>query len=152
MKICKRCHQEKSLDQFYKNKLMKKDGHVNICKECDKERIRNRYPDLKSSDKYKQMKQNTYLKRVYGITLEDFNKKFQEQNGCCDICGLHQTELKRILDVDHDHLTQEVRGLLCNNCNTSIGRFNDNIELLEKAIKYLKKYSNKLKIVGDSNG
>ena len=47
---------------------------------------------------------------------------------------------KRRLCVDHCHTTGNVRGLLCDTCNTALGKFRDNIDLLNEAIKYLKKY------------
>lgn len=51
----------------------------------------------------------------------------------CDICGRKQK-----LEVDHNHKTGKVRGLLCSRCNGALGQFCDAIELLEKAIAYLK--------------
>ena len=74
-------------------------------------------------------------KNLYGITLDDYEKMYDEQNGMCAICGKHQS----LLFVDHDHKNGSVRGLLCNKCNTGIGFFHDNIGFLEKAIGYLKK-------------
>lgn len=81
---------------------------------------------------------NHKLWTLYKITLEDYNKIFAEQQGCCKICSRHQTMFKRSLNVDHDHITKKIRGLLCQNCNTSLGGFKDNIDLLLKAIEYLK--------------
>lgn len=78
-------------------------------------------------------------KNLYGITLEDYNNMFASQNGCCKICGTHQSELSKALSVDHCHNTLKVRGLLCGLCNTSLGGFKDNIDLLTKAIEYLTK-------------
>ncbi len=52
-------------------------------------------------------------------------------------------EGKRISDIlciDHDHKTHKIRNLLCNNCNTGLGLFNDDILVLSSAIDYLKKY------------
>jgi hypothetical protein len=42
------------------------------------------------------------------------------------------------LSVDHCHNTGKIRGILCTKCNTGLGSFKDNIELLMNAIKYLK--------------
>jgi hypothetical protein len=65
-----------------------------------------------------------YLKLYYGITLIQYNEIFNSQNGCCKICGTHQSELKKALFVDHDHKTGKIRGLLCHQCNIGIGIFN----------------------------
>ena len=88
------------------------------------------------------------LKYKFGITLEEYNRINQSQNGLCAICeGVNDTRkrgttngenVKLVLAVDHNHKTGKVRGLLCTNCNTSLGKFKDNPILLEKAIKYLK--------------
>jgi len=77
------------------------------------------------------------LKRSYGITIEYYNKLFNKQEGKCAICGRHQSELKRTLSVDHDHETGEIRGLLCDRCNSGIGLLGDDPELIEKALKYI---------------
>ncbi len=79
--------------------------------------------------------------RAYGITLEDYNRMFAEQNGCCAICGKHQTELDRTLAVDHCHKSGKVRKLLCIKCNAVLGLVNDNIDLLEELILYVKTQS-----------
>lgn len=63
------------------------------------------------------------LKRLYGITPEQYDELFEKQNGCCAVCGRHQREFKTRLAVDHDHATGEIRGLLCNFDNSRfIGR------------------------------
>ncbi len=77
------------------------------------------------------------LKEKYGITPKDYNDMYVKQNGCCKICGTHQTELKHILVVDHNHDTGNVRGLLCRSCNVGLGHFKDNKDLLKIAIQYL---------------
>lgn len=80
---------------------------------------------------------------VYGITFETYNQLLQLQDESCSICGVHQTELKKRLCVDHCHTTSEVRGLLCSNCNTALGKFKDDIKLLTKAIKYLQQHQDR---------
>ena len=72
-----------------------------------------------------------------GITPEEYNVLFNQQLGCCKICGKHQTELKKKLFIDHCHITKKVRGLLCQKCNTAIAFLNDNIQSLKNAIEYL---------------
>lgn len=81
-----------------------------------------------------------HLKREYGIDNNDYNQMFNKQNGCCAICGKHQQEFKKHLDVDHCHKTGKVRKLLCSNCNNLLGRSQDNINLLENAVLYLKEH------------
>jgi hypothetical protein len=73
--------------------------------------------------------------RVYGIDVPDYERMLEEQNGGCYICGKKPD--KRALDIDHDHKTGKVRGLLCSNHNRAIGLLNDDITTLAKAIQYL---------------
>jgi hypothetical protein len=73
------------------------------------------------------------FKRVYGISLEDYDVMFERQGGACAICK--RTGLT--LCVDHCHLTGEVRGLLCIRCNSAIGFCSDDPALLQTATDYL---------------
>jgi len=87
------------------------------------------------------------LKYRYGITLNDYNKMFAEQNGCCKICNIHASELNVPLQVDHSHSSGEVRGLLCGLCNSrlgecNIGRFKHSDLLYSKALGYITLYNN----------
>ncbi len=86
-------------------------------------------------------RRDNVLKRIFGITLDDYNNMLLSQNSRCDICKKHQSEFKQRLAVDHCHKTNKVRGLLCFPCNTGIGRFGDDIKMLEAAIAYLKKHN-----------
>jgi len=89
--------------------------------------------------------QKYYLKKrakKYGLTLEEYNKMFEEQGGCCKICKTHQSDLTRSLSIDHCHSSERVRSLLCGNCNVGLGNFKDNIDLLKEAIKYLEENNN----------
>ena len=83
-------------------------------------------------------KKNTTIKRNYGITLEEYNIIFNNQQGCCAICKKHQDEFKIPFGVDHNHKTGKIRGLLCGKCNLLLGYANDNITTLESATIYLK--------------
>jgi hypothetical protein len=68
----------------------------------------------------------------YGMTIADFDGISELSGGRCWICdGLEK------LQVDHDHATGEVRGLLCHKCNKTLGLFNDDPKLFMSALKYL---------------
>ena len=78
------------------------------------------------------------LRSRYGITLEQYQQMFNNQNGKCAICGVHQVNLTRKLAVDHCHTTEKIRKLLCSNCNTGLGMFKHNQIFLQSAIEYLR--------------
>lgn len=78
------------------------------------------------------------LRYAFGITVEDYNKMFTQQKGCCAICTVHQDALDKRLCVDHDHSTGVVRGLLCFHCNTGLGHFRDDPVFLERAADYMR--------------
>lgn len=77
------------------------------------------------------------LEKLYGITQNEYNKMFNEQEGKCHTCKIHQNKLKHSLAVDHCHISKRVRGLLCHKCNTALGLAKDNIDILNNLIKYL---------------
>lgn len=76
------------------------------------------------------------LKRLYGITLEQYVDMFANQGGVCAICE-EECKTKKSLSVDHDHRTGKVRGLLCNRCNRALGMFQDSPDLLLRAARYV---------------
>jgi len=93
---------------------------------------------MKNKEKRNEYSKVYHLKYCYGLTLEDYNRIHDTQNGCCAICGKHETKLNKRLVVDHCHKTGKVRGLLCEKCNHGLGRFEDNLTIIENAITYLK--------------
>jgi recombination endonuclease VII len=68
----------------------------------------------------------------YGIGLGEVERMIEEQGGVCAIC---RSAAPR--DVDHDHETGEVRGILCSPCNSGMGLFKDNARRLRDAAAYL---------------
>jgi len=95
-------------------------------------------------------RKHSILKKKFGITFAEYKKIFEIQDGICAICGKKETKVQRrrkdgieiidSLNVDHDHETGKVRGLLCFRCNTGIGKLYDNPDLLRKAADYLESY------------
>lgn len=77
------------------------------------------------------------LKSVYGITEEQFQILKLSQDNKCEIC---QKIFNKTPYIDHDHITGKNRGLLCQFCNLILGNADDKVEILERAIQYLKKY------------
>lgn len=76
--------------------------------------------------------------REYGLTHEEFLALLETQGGVCAICGNGETAKGiRQLSVDHDHVTGQVRGLLCNRCNPMLGYARDDVTVLQAAIVYL---------------
>jgi Recombination endonuclease VII len=83
------------------------------------------------------------LRRVYGLTLTEYETRKAAQGGVCAICHEPERAINRKtgkrhdLPVDHDHATGRVRGLLCHKCNKGLGQFVDNPARLFAAIRYL---------------
>jgi len=147
-KKCTKCGKVKLLCEFHKHKNHSKDGLHSWCKSC-KSILRNKnyYQSnkiklaLKRKQYYKTHKQeakNNYLLLKYNISLKQYNDMFNKQQGCCIVCGRHQSECVHTLVVDHCHLTGKIRGLLCNRCNLVIGFIKDNSKLAIAIANYLK--------------
>lgn len=79
-----------------------------------------------------------YRLKTYGLTPEAYEKIVTSQGGGCAICGCTDK-----LTVDHDHLTENVRGVLCQWCNSGLGQFRDSEERLSQAISYLRERKGK---------
>lgn len=93
---------------------------------------------------YKENKVKTRVKQMkkkYGLTMEQYLKLLNRQLHCCAICKkLFPTVVfDPDKNIDHDHKTGNVRGILCNKCNMGISLFDDNKIILMSAIDYLNK-------------
>lgn len=88
------------------------------------------------------------LKKMYGLTVSEYEEMFRKQNGVCAICKKPETRTStykgvtkiRPLCVDHCHNSRKVRELLCSHCNTALGLFEDRIDLFETAIEYIRRH------------
>lgn len=124
-----------------RKKYEKKNRQTDKFKNSNK--IKTRRWRLLNPEKSDRTVQASSLKRLYGITTEQYENIIVLQNNGCGICGMTQKEsvnkFKIRLVVDHNHETGEIRGVLCSSCNRSLGLLGDNIEKLNLAIEYLKK-------------
>jgi len=96
--------------------------------------------EYRETKKGRKILKNSDLKRNFGITVEEYDKLFEQQGGLCAICGKPEIARNqygiRSLAVDHNHKTGEIRGLLCSYCNMKLGIL-ENVEFVVKAVKYL---------------
>jgi hypothetical protein len=101
----------------------------------EQQKKRREYSLARAKEKIKSSK----LQSKYGITIEIFRQMLADQNEQCKICLKPQIEnVRSVLYVDHCHETGKVRGLLCQQCNSLLGNAKDNLQILFKAIDYLK--------------
>tara|TARA_B100000965_G_scaffold255033_1_gene214751 strand:- start:123 stop:545 length:423 start_codon:yes stop_codon:yes gene_type:complete len=121
-KICTQCNIQKPYDSFQINQYGKNNRILRrpVCKECYDKKIKLSSKDIKEYEKkYPRTKIGDYF--FCPVCAKNKEHKFNN-----DIC------------LDHNHETGEIRGYLCGSCNASIGKFHENIENLERAIKWLK--------------
>lgn len=94
---------------------------------------------------------NRRLLRDYGITANEYQKILSEQSHGCDICGKTKEQNGKLLCVDHNHITNKVRGILCSHCNSALGLVNDDPLILIKLSEYIIKHNkNDEKLYKDS--
>lgn len=142
MKTCLICKGIKPSDSFY--------GQQSYCKPCQNayaKKWRQDNPDREKANKRRWQKSltprynwNNHLMVRYGITAEQWEEKLAQQGGVCAICKKVDPRGRR-LSVDHCHTTGQVRGLLCDRCNTLLGRVDDDRDILISAADYLSTYS-----------
>ena len=144
-KRCSKCNEDKPLECFH-TKGSYVDGepiYRSWCIECSKKDNLRRYKTKYKGLTHQKAGYRYTLKTRYGMSENEFQEMYSAQNGRCKVC---ETELGNVFDevngircnVDHCHSSGAVRGILCQGCNTGLGQFKDSIEVLEKAIRYLK--------------
>jgi len=144
-KICSRCQAEKPAEAFQRNKRMKT-GLSTYCRECSAEvsrTYRAEHPEKFAG--YEATRVRTTEQRwaaklwiTYRIRPAEYYRMLEQQLGRCAVC-YEPAEGK--LNVDHDHETGKVRGLLCLNCNLMLGHARDNAATLAAAITYLESHA-----------
>jgi hypothetical protein len=149
-KICRKCLRKKPVGEFniHHGKTHTKDKLRNECRDCQKAHARAHYISLNKEVERKKRRRwylenkklthGYHLKRKFNISSEEYERLLKAQNGKCAICRADKPGGKyENFTVDHDHETGNIRGLLCSACNTGMGHFKDNPDILRKAIDYL---------------
>ncbi len=141
-KNCRWCGLPKKMEDFHKN--ANKDGRFNTCKKCQYNRLQEFRKDPAHKERFKEYRRNNTISQRYGITIEFYDNLIKSQENKCKICGSPPNKEGPIqnqsLHIDHCHITGKVRGLLCHLCNRGIGLFKESIDLMEKALEYLKEH------------
>jgi hypothetical protein len=159
VKTCTACKLPFSLEQFNKDRK-RKDGLQPRCKKChsaavvtsqrnqrESYRARQREWYEKNRERVTEYHRGRHLLQTYGMTPTQYGQILESQGGVCAICRQPETKcdgrtgLVHNYHVDHDHISGQVRGLLCNDCNTGLGSFGDDPELLIEAASYLERES-----------
>lgn len=106
--------------------------------------IRNRWRRITEPERLHIIDRKAYIKKHYGLTVEQYRSMFEAQGGVCAICRRPETRKgrDRYLCIDHDHRapTIRVRGLLCHSCNNGLGCVQDNVETLREMVAYLERW------------
>lgn len=135
MKTCTACEETKPLSAFYLNGQKKRHSKCRPCRNAQ-------FKTWRESPSGREWKRRQTYSKV-GISVPDYDAMLNAQGGVCAICG--KVERKRrngrtvLLSVDHNHTTGIVRGLLCHKCNSGIGAFGDNPNVVAVAVAYLQK-------------
>ena len=124
--ICSGCGEENPAAEFPKNRSTKSGWHVE-CKKCHNSRKRNLV-----NRKYGGSTRHYHLRQKYGIGVDEVAAIADAQDGLCAICRAAPAS-----QVDHDHESGVVRGVLCLECNAGLGAFGDDERLLFAAVDYL---------------
>lgn len=130
-KRCPACELSKSAEEFYIARRRSKVSLSGYCKKCT-------YQKSKSwSSQNRDKRRKDSYKRMFNISSEEIDCMLEKQEHICAICKRSDS---RHLSLDHCHVTGKVRKFLCDKCNLGLGKFEDNIESLLNAVKYLKEF------------
>jgi len=136
---CRKCLEKKRFSASRKGRR--------LCEECvapprspEYERKLRRLAELNEAlrgvaPEERDLYRTLYVK--YGVTPAHYDELLKQQGGLCAIC---KQPGKKRLAVDHDHVSGQVRGLLCSGCNIGLGHFRDSTSQLRAAAEYLETF------------
>ena len=130
MKICPSCKSKKPFSEYWKGQYS--------CIDCTKEKQKTRWASRSPKKRLEQ-----HLKYKYGVTVPKLEETLEAQDSKCAICKTDLPDLlvyenrRRGYAIDHNHDTNEFRGILCLNCNSLLGMAKDSKDILLAAVDYL---------------
>lgn len=130
MKQCARCRELKPAELYGKRKAAP-DGLHPYCRPCNAEYQRANYSPADA--------RAAQLKTKYGVTPAWYEEQLLRQNDGCAVCGSDGGQ--RGLFVDHSHETGVPRGLLCSNCNASLGLMQEDPDRIKGLALYIQSYT-----------
>lgn len=143
-KFCNGCQKYLELESNFYLRANKKTYRAR-CKGCNDLTRKKWFPEYYKSSYSPEKSRGRMLLGKYGLSSDDYNKLLIAQNSLCAICRQPETDMingkVKSLSVDHCDLSGIVRGLLCSNCNTMIGKARHDIALLTASIKYLEPFT-----------
>lgn len=138
---CKDCNTE--LDSL--NSVYKKGYRLHSCQDCVNKKAREKRAnpnDYTQTAEFKLKRKAWNLSRR-GSTLEQYNELFALQLGGCAIC---KKTFNNNVHTDHNHETNEVRGLLCSNCNIALGLLKEDEDIIWNMLEYLKRHDKRIAV------
>lgn len=134
-RICSGCKKELNQEDFSAYAWNHRHPYCKACRSIAnyKSKVRNKDTYEQYRIKAAESSRRSYLKKTWGMSLEEFNELRDSQHGLCAICKINAD----ILHIDHNHKTGKIRSLLCNNCNRGIGHLKESPAILNAAIEYL---------------
>ncbi|WP_428993485.1 endonuclease VII domain-containing protein [Rhodanobacter glycinis] len=138
-KMCTSCKKDLPVTEFYPHKRAKSGLQPN-CRTCARAWHKARPDYVRAKNAAYKAANPTYFRdwqriNKYGVTPEDASAMRASQNGKCPGCLRELSEHKEC--VDHCHTTGKVRGLLCDDCNVSLGRLRDSAETLRRLANHI---------------
>ena len=163
-KMCKRCGEVKAEEKFALMPATKDGGRRrrSTCNSCrmkavdvDKRRARSKRYASENRERVYENGRKSRDRRRFTRSLERIRRAAEDRGhepclatenevrkaftGFCFVCGVHESELKTKLNLDHCHSTGTFRGWLCGSCNRALGYAGDSATILEKLIEYLRR-------------
>lgn len=135
IKFCTKCMEPKTIDMYHvrtRNGVDRVDGACKMCITKQAGDYREHREPSHVKDKRSRTAKLSIAKRLYGEGAVELKRQIIDGEAMCEICGSDQN-----LVIDHCHDSNELRGILCGNCNTALGLVHENVDKMTSMIKYI---------------
>lgn len=135
IKLCRRCNLDLPIDNFAFHDNAKKLRRQSYCRACSTLNVADWRQANPVKVQLSNEKQRGRYKSRQGVAEEQYGLMLDQQNGVC--AGCLSPPVSKRLAIDHNHITGQIRGLLCSNCNLGIGLLKEDSEIMARLIQYL---------------